>query len=52
MLEISKRVEVFKGGEVSRGGDSIGIKLYGYYTFLLGVLARLLAEANYIYFLR
>jgi len=27
-------------------GNSAGIKLYGYYTFLVGVLARLLAETN------
>jgi len=25
---------------------------YGYYTFLVGILARLLAEVNYAYFLR
>jgi len=32
-------------------GDSAGIKLYGYYTFLVGILARLLVEANCAYFL-
>ena len=35
-----------------RRGDSAGIKLRGYYTFLVGVLARLLVKANYVRFLR
>ena len=51
-LCISLRVGVLGGGEVSRGGDSAGIKLCGYYTFLVGVLARLLIEANCVCFLR
>jgi len=39
-----------KRGDLYRG-DSAGIKLYGYYTFLVGVLARLLAETNCARFL-
>ena len=33
------------------GGDSARTKLCGYYTFLVGVLARLSVEANFVRFL-
>jgi len=44
--------ESLRGRRGLRKGDSMGIKLCGYYTFLVGVLAGLLAEANCVYFLR
>ena len=42
----------FRGRGGLQRGDGAGTKLCGYYTFLVGVLARLLAEANYTHFLR
>ena len=39
------------GKRSSAGGDSASTKLCGYYTLLVGVLARLLAEANFVRFL-
>jgi hypothetical protein len=58
VLGISKRV----GGAAIEGGwcgykairiSAISVLLkYGYYTFLVGVLARLLAETNCVCFLR
>ena len=57
---ILSQVKILIGGEVlvkkkkkrsSIGRNSANIKLYGYYTFLKRVLARLLLKANFIYFL-
>ena len=39
------------GRHSSAGGDGARIKLCGYYTFLVGVLAGLLAEADFVRFL-
>ena len=46
------------GGGLSRegkygsvGGDSVSMKLCGYYIFLVGVLTRLLAETDFVCFL-